>query len=127
MVKILLFSFFILICLASCNEKIESKENVNAEAAKTTAVSSEVQALNYTVQIFMVDSLNPKSGFGYNVLIDNKIFVHQPSIPSMSGNKTFDTKEKAELVANLVAMKLKNNIMPPSISKEELDSLQILN
>lgn len=127
MVKILFFFFLILIFFVSCNEHIESKENINHNVTKTTDSTSEVQTLNYSVQVFLIDSLNPKSGFGYNVLVDNKIFVHQPSIPSLPGNKTFETKEKAELVANLVAMKLKNNIMPPSISKEELDSLHILN
>ena len=74
----------------------------------------------------MVDSLNPKLGYGYNILVDGVLFIHQASIPSVAGNKAFDSKEKAESVANLVALKLKNNIMPPSVSKEELDSLKIL-
>lgn len=122
----LLFSFFlVLILVVSCKEHTEETENINSISVNTNTLESIPKVTNYTTHIFLVDSANPKSGFGYNVLVDNKIFVHQPSIPSIPGNKTFDTKEKAERVANLVAMKLKNNIMPPSVSKNELDSLQI--
>ncbi len=126
MTKLLFFFFLVLILVVSCKEHTEETENINSASINTNTLQSIPNASNYSTQVFLVDSLNPKSGFGYNVLVDNKIFVHQPSIPSIPGNKTFDTKEKAELVANLVAMKLKNNIMPPSISKTELDSLQIL-
>ena len=88
---------------------------------------NQIEAIpNFTTQIFLVDSLNPKSGFGYNILVDGSIFIHQATIPSLPGNKAFDSKEKAELVANLVSHKLKNNIMPPSVTKAELDSLKIL-
>ena len=124
----LLFSFFlVLIVGVSCKNHTEETETINSVSVNPNTLESVPNVTNYSTQVFLVDSLNPKSGFGYNVLVDNKIFVHQPSIPSITGNKTFDTKEKAELVANLVAMKLKNNIMPPSISKTELDSLGILN
>ena len=123
--KNLIYFFICFILFVSCNEQPEKSENPNSESAIKPKFEPQQNTANYKTQLFLVDSLNPKAGFGYNVLVDGKIFVHQPSIPSIPGNQTFSSKEKAELVANLVMLKLKNNIMPPSVSKNELDSLQI--
>lgn len=124
MVKHLLY--FIFIILVSCSSQSEKAEQrlvqnnnpVQREAPSTTQ--------NFSSQFFFVDSLNPKLGFGYNILIDGALFIHQNSIPSLPGNTAFPSQEQAEIVANLVIHKLKNNIMPPSVSKQELDSLKIL-
>lgn len=123
--KNLLYFFIYIITFVSCNEQPKKLENKNAEPAIISNVEPEQKSTNYSTQLFLVDSINPKAGFGYNVLVNGKIFVHQPSIPSIPGNQTFASKEKAQLVANLVMLKLQNNIMPPSVSKNELDSLQI--
>ncbi len=63
--------------------------------------------------------------FGYDIFQNNRIFIHQLSVPAISGNKGFPTKTDAEKVAILVVQKLRQNIMPPTISKSELDSLHI--
>ena len=125
MIKQLLFLSFLV--FISCTSQPEQVENTSLPIAPQPNEQNQIEAIpNFTTQIFLVDSLNPKSGFGYNILVDGSIFIHQATIPSLPGNKAFDSKEKAELVANLVSHKLKNNIMPPSVSKEELDSLKIL-
>lgn len=124
MVKQLFCLFFIVfISCSSQSEKVEQPASVTSNQPQT-----EVQTTipNFSTQFFLVDSLNPKLGFGYNILIDGAIFIHQTSIPAMPGKNAFSAKEQAELVANLMIHKLKNNIMPPSISKQELDSLKIL-
>jgi hypothetical protein len=125
MVKHLLFFFSIILvsCSSQPKEVVKAAIVVDSNAIKPP----ETPTSQFTTQLFLIDSLNPKSGFGYNILVDGAIFIHQNSIPSIQGNKAFSSKEKAELVANLMVNKLQNNIMPPSISKEELDSLHILN
>jgi hypothetical protein len=40
--------------------------------------------------------------------------------------KGFATREDAEKVANLMLYKVKNGIMPPTVSIEEMDSLKIV-
>jgi hypothetical protein len=125
MIKQLLFLSFLV--FISCTSQPEQVENTSLPIAPQPIDQNQIEAIpNFTTQIFLVDSLNPKSGFGYNILVDGSIFIHQATIPSLPGNKAFDSKEKAELVANLVSHKLKNNIMPPSVTKAELDSLKIL-
>jgi hypothetical protein len=51
--------------------------------------------------------------------------VHQPNIPAVMGNRGFASADDAAKTANLVAFKLKNNIMPPSVTTTELDSIGI--
>jgi hypothetical protein len=118
---LLLFTLFVLSCSEQVN-KNESNYLVNTDTI--TKVINKPQ--DYTVQLFLFDSLKPKLGFGYNILIDGQTFIHQPSVPSVPGNIPFATADKATAVANLMIYKLKNNIMPPSISQKELDSLKIL-
>src|SRR6476659_149690 len=63
--------------------------------------------------------------YGYDILVKNKILIHQPNIPGMPGNKGFAVKGDAEKVALLIIKKLQRGIMPPATSTKELDSLKI--
>ena len=65
-------------------------------------------------------------GFGYDIYVDNALKVHQPHIPAVSGNKGFTSEEKAKRAGEFVGNKFRNNIMPPSVSPKELDSLGVL-
>ena len=124
MVKPLL-SIFILGFIYACSP--EKKTDVVTE---TTITKSETiipqKPSTYTFATYLCDSTNRLLGFGYNIILDGHIFIHQPSIPSIQGNKGFATEEHAERVAQLVIYKLTHNMMPPSINAKELDSLGIL-
>ena len=81
------------------------------------------------IQVFNNDTVKqqPKlTGYGYNILIYDAIYNHQPHIPAINGMRGFHTKEQAHKAAELVVYKIKNNIMPPSLSPQELDSLGAL-
>ncbi len=64
--------------------------------------------------------------FCYDILIDGKRFIHQPSIPGLPGNKGFATKQKAKKVADYVVKKIRNNEVPPTVTKDELRKLGVL-
>jgi len=66
-----------------------------------------------------------EKNWGYEILIDNKLYIHQEKIPAIPGNFSFQTVEDAEKTAKLVAQKIKKGILPPSVSAEEIDSLGI--
>jgi hypothetical protein len=68
---------------------------------------------------------NSETGFGYNIVEGNHIMIHQPSVPGLQGNKGFTTGEDAAKVALLAINKIHKNIMPPTITRRELDSLHI--
>ena len=63
--------------------------------------------------------------YGYDILVKNKILIHQPNIPGRPGNKGFAVKGDAEKVARMIIKKLQQGIMPPATSTKELDSLKV--
>ena len=124
MVKLLL-SMFILGFMCACSSEKKTDVVIETFAAPTEAIISQTSA-TYKFVAYLCDSSNYLLGFGYNIILDNHVFIHQPSIPSIQGNKGFATKEQAERVAQFVIYKLTHSIMPPSVTTKELDSLGIL-
>lgn len=68
---------------------------------------------------------NEDSTWGYDVLIDGHIYVHQPSVPAVGGSAGFTSEADAKKVALLVVSKIKQNILPPSVTPEELKELGV--
>lgn len=66
------------------------------------------------------------NGFGYDILIDGHIYVHQPSVPAVGGNTGFKSKADAQTTANLVIGKIRAGILPPTVSTEELRNLGVI-
>jgi hypothetical protein len=58
--------------------------------------------------------------WGYDIYIDGKLRIHQPSIPAVSGNDGFKTKHQCEIAIKLVTDKIKLGKMPPTVTVDEL-------
>lgn len=65
-------------------------------------------------------------GWGYDIYLAGRMYVHQPHIPAVQGNKGFDTEADAKKTASFVIYKIRNNIIPPSLTVKELDSLGVI-
>lgn len=121
---LLTFLLGLTILLSACrsenkNESAE-KPSINEPVEHAVPVSTEIV-------IFSNDTsrMPQAGGFGYIIKVDGNPYIFQPTIPAISGNKGFQTREDAEKTAGLVAFKLRNNINPPSVTIAELDSLGI--
>jgi hypothetical protein len=66
-----------------------------------------------------------KNGWGYDILKDGEIFIHQDFIPAVNGRKTFSTEADAKKIAGLMLIKMKQSSKLPDISLQELDSCGI--
>jgi hypothetical protein len=64
--------------------------------------------------------------WGYDILVDKKLTIHQPNIPGVAGESGFKTKVDAENVAKLVVGKIKKGEMPPSITLEEMKKIKAI-
>ncbi|HEY8893651.1 MAG TPA: DUF4907 domain-containing protein [Niastella sp.] len=53
-----------------------------------------------------------ENGWGYDVLVDERIFIHQPFIPGKPGNSGYSTKEEAAAGAKTVIESLKSGENP---------------
>lgn len=69
---------------------------------------------------------NKNKTFGYQILKDTKVMINQESMPAVPGNDGFPRKIDAERMANLVIFKLENNIMPPTVTVAEVDSIKAI-
>ncbi len=80
---------------------------------------------NYNNMLLVKSATFPVAGgWGYNILVDHKIFIHQQAVPAVGGNKIFIKKEDAEKTAKLIVQKIINKKVP-SVSAHELDSLHV--
>src|SRR5438552_18964393 len=68
----------------------------------------------------------PKHTYGYDVFADGRLTIHQASVPALPGNEGFKTKEDATKVALLVIEKVKKGEMPPTISIDEMKTLDVI-
>lgn len=98
----MLFGFAILFFII--RKVIPQKENIQLKTYKTTI------------------------GWGYDIVKHDKIYIHQEIIPAIEGFKSFTTEAEAEKVGKLVIQKIKNKEGGglPQVTREEIDSLQIL-
>jgi hypothetical protein len=87
-----------------------------AQQQKTT----ENKSLNYKIL------QNKNTTWGYDILVDGQLIVHQPSVPCMQGNEGFKTKTAAETIAKLVINKMKKGEMPPTVTINEMKKLKAL-
>ena len=68
----------------------------------------------------------PEHTYGYDVFGDGRLMIHQTSVPALPGNEGFKTKEDATKVALLVIEKIKKGEMPPTISIDEMKTLNVI-
>lgn len=127
------------IAIIGCHRKGDNESTTNPDSAKSVAVPAPDTATftskadttknpyeNAVVEIKTFSNDAKLGGFGYDVYLDQKLYVHQPHIPAIAGNKGFSSPENAKRTGEFVAFKIRHNIMPPSLSPDELDSLGVL-
>lgn len=61
-------------------------------------------------------------GWGYDILVDNKTFIHQDHVPAIPINTGFKEKDQAAKVAEIVIEKLKHNLAP-TLSEQEIEKV----
>ena len=62
------------------------------------------------------------NGWGYDILVNDRLIIHQESVPVLENKKPFTKKEEAEKTAQLVLSKLKNGKLP-SLTKFDLEKI----
>ncbi|OQX99353.1 MAG: hypothetical protein B6I24_02785 [Bacteroidetes bacterium 4572_128] len=90
---------------------------------QTISLDKNYKKENYEIPKIDVKYFRTENGWGYDIFIDGKQYIHQPNIPGMQGKNGFKTKESAKKVVDLVCEKINNNIVPPAITNEELRNL----
>jgi hypothetical protein len=63
-------------------------------------------------------------GWGYDVLVNDTLFIHQQQMPAVEGLRGFATQQEAAAVAELIIYRIQNKQLPTILLKD-LDSLHI--
>jgi len=106
--------------MSSYKTNIETK-NEDSEVSKNESKTTS------TEPVYLIFTIETEGiGWGYQILKDGKLMINQDHMPAVEGNKGFSSKEDAEKTANFMLEKIKKGIFPPTISIEELDSLEVL-
>jgi hypothetical protein len=70
-------------------------------------------------------AFNTSSGWGYEIMINKKIFIRQEHIPVIAAIKGFDTKEQAADAARMVIAKIRNRQIP-TLTENDLRRLNVI-
>jgi hypothetical protein len=70
-----------------------------------------------TAKVFQ--SLN---GWGYDILVNNALFIHQESVPGRQGKTGFPEKKQAEQTAQLIINKMERGELP-AVTTFELEQI----
>jgi hypothetical protein len=70
-------------------------------------------------ETFAYKTFHHAKGWGYDILVNGKLFIHQENIPAISTEKGFDSATQASAIAAFILNKIKNN-KPPTLTQEEL-------
>lgn len=113
----------ILLFFVSCiNNRNDTKiTDLSKSTYDTINCANNINTPNIEILVFYRDQ-----GWGYDIFINKRIYIHQPNIPSLPGLSGFTTKDKAQRTAELVREKILNNIVPPSVTKDELVGIDAL-
>jgi hypothetical protein len=113
----------ILILSGSCGEKSAS---LSVEDNQEIVTSSQPRSNANDPEFTLITVEYPNVGWGYQILQDGKLAIDQKHIPVIQGYKSFSSKEKAEKTGNFIIQKMKNGVFPPTLTEQELDSLEVL-
>jgi hypothetical protein len=127
--------FIGLVFCCSCGSKNESTtvaiaadsvmaSNDSTSIIQDTLVSSTPDS-QAKIQVIVFKNDAATNGYGYDIMVNEKKMIHQPTIPAVSGNRGFNSESDAANAGALVKRKLLNNEMPPTISLDELNHLGI--
>jgi len=124
---LLLFSFSLLACVSENKEEKSEVPFKHHETIHQAAQPADSNKNPYKSATFKTEAVkNDSLGWGYTIYINGKKAITQPYVPAVPGKKGFKTKAQALKTADFVVYKIQHNMLPPSLTKEELDSLGVI-
>lgn len=107
---------------AQCSLNKKTLNHIKSLVSGVDSIPNHSNRLNISSQI--IDA--PGKTFGYDIFSSDRLIIHQPCIPTVPGIGGFKSKADAEKVARLVISKIKNGVMPPTLTIAELKDLNVL-
>jgi len=71
---------------------------------------------------YEVELFKSEQGWGYDIVKNNKTYIHQPYIPAVEGQVPFSTRQSARKTGRLVISKIRNH-ESPSLTRDEMKAI----
>ena len=120
-ISLRVFCCFLLLSVSFCSGEVTPRASALPERATK---SGENVYANEEMTTRIIPSVD--GTFGYDIFVSGRRLIHQPNIPGLAGNRGFTTKSRAQITADFVVKKIRNNEMPPTVTMEDLQSLGVL-
>lgn len=125
---------FVVVCFFSCSNSEETTNQSNKALSPAIIETTEppptppvISTQSLEVKTFeVIDETTKKvTGWGYDIYVDGKLNIHQPILPGVPGNQSFQSEESAKKVGMFALNKIKQTGGLPTITIKELDSLGV--
>ena len=111
---------YLLVFLTACsNAKVQTPNKTKETAQVHTDSINDKPVAEFELRVIQ----NEDQTWGYDIAMGGRQYIHQAEMPAVGGNKGFVQEKQARQVGQLVLEKLKQGIMPPSISAEEVNKV----
>jgi len=115
----------VLLALGGQSEALAQAPSAPKHLRVSSPESAEAPAYANTMITYQIIDA-PDHTYGYDVFGNGALMIHQTSIPDLTGNEGFKTKEDASIIALLVIEKIRKGEMPPTISIDEMKNLGVI-
>lgn len=85
-----------------------------SEAATNAAVETQ------KFEVVAFQNAAALGGWGFDIYVDGRRYIHQPTVPVISGTQGFQTREQSERAGGMMVAKLKEGKMPPALDESDL-------
>lgn len=110
MTKFTVFFLFLIVVACVHKGKQATGENVSEDTGNEYSIRYELFS-------------TPDSGYGFNILRNDMIYIFQPIIPAWTGIQSFPSAKAAEAIASLITLKLQTKQFRFLLEKTEVDSV----
>lgn len=124
--------FSVIIC--ACSNETENNELIETNQPIIDSPKEEIPVDTSSVVSPIADVYHSETfettgqkGWGYRIMLNGELYINQPHIPAIQGNKGFSNPVFAKKTADYAILKIEQGIIPPTLTVEELDSLGVLN
>jgi hypothetical protein len=71
---------------------------------------------------YEVELFKSEQGWGYDIVKNNKTYIHQPYVPVVEGQVPFRTRQSARKTGRLVIRKIRNH-ESPALTRDEINAI----
>jgi hypothetical protein len=112
--------------LQETKRPLETEYSVSQSQETTATENTDLHKSAGNAMNMEVKVIPTANGYGYQIYSDGKLLIEQKNIPAVQGMQYFKTDFQAKRTGDFVAEKIRKGIMPPSVTRNELDSLGVI-